>query len=177
MEIAAEPGSAGGPEVAQEKPAPMTPTKRAQRKRGSRADLLRAPPGYIKRLVEELGAEALARQEARKVAQAHPSYVPPPEPRRPRRHATEAQAFAEMLMTPSQKRRRRTEELRREREKNAAEGAALLAFVQERKAARAEAEKRVAERKAQGAKPSFEQWREEVSGEQRAPYYLVMPSA
>ena len=120
----------------------------------------------MKRLVEELGAEVLAAQEARMAAQADASHVPPPPPRRPRRHATEAQACAEMLLTPSQKRRRRTEELRREREEKARRGAELLAFVAERRAARAFREKAAAERKARGVTLSYADWRAEVAGEQ-----------
>lgn len=69
---------------------------------------------------------------------------------------TEAEAFAAMALTPSQKRRRRTEELRQMREEKANRDAALLAFIQERKAAREVAEKQAAERKAAGGKAELQ---------------------
>ena len=166
METAAEPGNAAdAPLEAQEKPAARAPSEpKKPRKRGRRADPLRAPPGYLKRLANDLAREGMERAEARRVAnQGRPAE--PLFPTRPRR-MTEAEAFAEMALTPSQRRRRRTTELKKEREEKAARSAALLAFVEELQTERAAQEKAAAERKAQGVKLSYAEWRREVTGAQ-----------
>lgn len=129
-------------------------------KRGRRADPNRAPAGYLRRLADDLAAESLARQEAHRPA----SQGSPPEPLfRSGRWTAEAEAFAAMVLTPAEKRRRRTAELKKMREDEAARAAALLAFVRERKGMRAAAEKREAERKAAGVKLSYSDWCKEVS--------------
>lgn len=166
METAAEPGSAAAaPLEAQEKPAALAPSEpKKPRKRGRRADPLRAPPTYLRRLANDLAREGMERSEARRVANqgrpAKPLFPTPP------RRMTEAKAFAEMALTPSQRRRRRTAQLKKEREEKAARSAAFLEFARERKEARAVAEKRAAERKARGVKLTYADWRAEVTGEQ-----------
>lgn len=157
-----EPGKVTG-EEAQEAPAasPVKP-KRKPLRRGRRADPNRAPPTYLCRLANDLAREAMERAEARQAAnRGRPTE--PLFPKQPRR-MTEAEAFAVMALTPSQRCRRRTAELKKQREEKGKRDAALLDFIQERKAARAEAERRAAERKAQGVKLSFEEWREEITG-------------
>ena len=165
METAAEPDSAAdAPLGAQEEPAALAPAEpKKPRKRGRRADPLRAPPGYLKRLANDLAREGMERAEARRAAnQGRPAE--PLFPTRPRR-MTEAEAFAEMALTPSQRRRRRTTELKKEREEKAARSAAFLEFVEERRAERAAAERRAAQRKAAGEKLGYAEWRKEVTGE------------
>lgn len=155
--------SNGAREDAQEPPgAPPSKPKPKPRKRGRRADPNRAPPTYLRRLANDLAREAMERAEARRAAnQGRPAA--PLFPKQPRR-MTEAEAFAVMALTPSQKKRRRTAELMKEREEKAARDAALLASVAEHKAAREAAAKRAAERKAAGKKLTYIEWRAATAG-------------
>ena len=165
METAAEPGSAAAaPLDAQEKPAALAPTEpKKPRKRGRRADPLRAPPTYLRRLANDLARETMEREEARRAAnEGRPTE--PLFPKQPRR-MSEAEVFAAMALSPSQKRRRRTEELKKERDEKAARSAALLASVEEWRVERAAREKAAAERKASGVKLTYADWRAEVTGE------------
>lgn len=145
--------------------APPTAKPKVKLKRGRRADPNRAPPGYMRRLVDELGAEMLARQEARKAARlADPDYSAPPF-FAPRPCMRNAEVFAQMLLTPAQKAYRRSKVLKAEREAKATRDAALLDFVRERKAEREAAAKRApAERKERGVKLSYKEWRREIGG-------------
>lgn len=142
--------------------APAASPKSPQRKRGRRADPLRAPPTYLRRLANDLAREAMERAEDLRAAnQGQPAE--PLFPRQPRR-MTEAEALAVMVLTPSQKRRRRTAELKKERKEKAAREAALLAFVEERRVAREAAAKRAVELKAAGKKLTYIEWRATTEG-------------
>jgi hypothetical protein len=90
-------------------------------------------------------------------------------PRHYRTHRQSARArkrpCAPPVLSTYQKRRRRTEELKAEREDKEKRAAGLLQFAQELKARREAQEKAATERMAKGIKLTYEEWKREVTGE------------
>lgn len=146
-------------------PAPTAPAKPAPRKRGRPANPNKAPRGFRKHLMDEIEADMLARLDAEKAAReaaaAAPGYTPPTRWRMSERRPP----VPSPNLTKDQKRRLRTEELRKEREDKARRGAGLLALAVELKAKREAQQKAAAERKAKGQKLTYEEWKRAEWGE------------
>lgn len=115
----------------------------------------------------EIEAEMLAKLDAQKAAAVSPSYTPLTRLRFSRYQPMSA-ALAPLPTTGRKSgafyKRARAEKAAKQAETDK-RTAVLLAWSIERKAEREDAEKRAAERKVNGTKLSFEDWKREVMGE------------